>query len=219
MYPPSPLAPCVKLHSNILFFANCEVRLHVKKSRSSIQLCTVVSLMGEARALAKRRPRTTGGASTGRGVNASAPRTRGCPPGTRGGPCDGGIRVKKSDVRYGNKEGGGTHFGSEERFAWQRAQYASDAMYTMPAVKAPPFSFGTSTREDWKKIMENTKDLHNPNGEGRLWGHLCFFTFLFMRHGATKSGRNLTQARARSSIRPHLLWTASLAVHKPFTLK
>lgn len=75
------------------------------------------------------------------------------------------VAVKKIDVRFGNKEGGGTHFGSEERFAWQKAQYASDAMYTMPAVKAPPFSFGTSTRADWKKIMENTKDLHNPNGE------------------------------------------------------
>lgn len=75
------------------------------------------------------------------------------------------VTVKKIDVRFGNKEGGGTHFGSEERFAWQKAQYASDAMYTMPAVKAPPFSFGTSTRADWKKIMENTKDLHNPNGE------------------------------------------------------
>lgn len=76
-----------------------------------------------------------------------------------------GVKMKKSDVRYGNKEGGGAHFGSEERFAWQKAMYASDAMYSMPPVKAPPFSFGTSTREDWKKIMENTKDLHNPNGE------------------------------------------------------
>lgn len=76
-----------------------------------------------------------------------------------------GVKMKRSDVRFGNKEGGGTHFGSEERFAWQKAQYASDAMYTMPAVKAPPFSFGTSTRADWRNIMENTKDLHNPNGE------------------------------------------------------
>lgn len=75
------------------------------------------------------------------------------------------VKMKKSDVRFGNKEGGGTHFGSEERFAWQKARYVSDAMYSMPAVKAPPFSFGTSTRADWKKIMENTKDLHNPNGE------------------------------------------------------
>lgn len=76
-----------------------------------------------------------------------------------------GVKMNKSDVRFGNKEGGGTHFGSEERFAWQKSRYASDAMYSMPAVKAPPFSFGTSTRADWKKIMENTKDLHNPNGE------------------------------------------------------
>lgn len=75
------------------------------------------------------------------------------------------VAMKKSDVRYGNKEGGGTHFGLEERFAWQKARYVSDAMYTMPAVKAPPFSFGTSTRADWSKIMENTRDLHNPNGE------------------------------------------------------
>lgn len=73
--------------------------------------------------------------------------------------------MKKSDVRFGNKEGGGTNFGSEERFAWQKSMYASDAMYTMPEVKAPPFSFGTSTRADWKKMMENTKDLYNPNCE------------------------------------------------------
>lgn len=73
--------------------------------------------------------------------------------------------MKKSDVRFGNREGGGTHFGSEKRFTWQKSQQSSDAMYSMPAVKAPPFSFGTSTRADWKKIMENTKDLHNPNGE------------------------------------------------------
>lgn len=75
------------------------------------------------------------------------------------------VKMKRSDVRFGNKEGGGTHFGLEQRFAWQRAQGSSDTMYSMPAVKAPPFSFGTSTRADWKKIMENTKDLHNPNGE------------------------------------------------------
>ncbi|CAM9271186.1 unnamed protein product [Scytosiphon promiscuus] len=74
-----------------------------------------------------------------------------------------GVKNKKSDVRFGNKEGGGTNFGSEERFAWQKSKYASDAMYTIPDVKAPPFSFGTSTRADWKKIMENTKDLYNPN--------------------------------------------------------
>ncbi|CBN78920.1 conserved unknown protein [Ectocarpus siliculosus] len=74
-----------------------------------------------------------------------------------------GVKMKKSDVRFGNKEGGGTNFGSEERFAWQKCKYASDAMYTIPDVKAPPFSFGTSTRADWKKIMENTKDLYNPN--------------------------------------------------------
>lgn len=76
--------------------------------------------------------------------------------------------MKKSDVRFGNKEGGGTNFGSEERFAWQKCKYASDAMYTIPDVKAPPFSFGTSTRADWKKIMENTKDLYNPNCETSL---------------------------------------------------
>lgn len=92
------------------------------------------------------------------------------------------VAVKKIDVRFGNKEGGGTHFGSEERFAWQKAQYASDAMYTMPAVKSPPFSFGTSTRADWKKIMENTKDLHNPNGE-RCCMNCCHLACYFLDLG------------------------------------
>lgn len=73
--------------------------------------------------------------------------------------------MKKSDVRFGNKEGGGTHFGLEKRFAWQRKPWDSGAMYTIPMEKTPPFSFGTSTRADWQKILENTKDLHNPNGE------------------------------------------------------
>lgn len=98
----------------------------------------------------KRRARTAG----------AAPRLRDGP--SASGYCE--FKMIKSDVRFGNKEGGGTHFGSAERFAY-RTQYVSDAMYTIPAAKAPPFSFGTSTRADWEKMLENTKDLHNPNGE------------------------------------------------------
>ncbi|CAM9448808.1 unnamed protein product [Choristocarpus tenellus] len=71
---------------------------------------------------------------------------------------------RKNDVRFGNKEGGGIHFGSEERFLWQKPRYASDAMYNVQSgLSERPFSFGVSTRDDWRKIMENTKDLHNPN--------------------------------------------------------
>lgn len=105
----------------------------------------------------KKRPKT--GAGRG-GAGGEKPKARGF-------SASSAVRVKlkKSDVRFGNKEGGGTNFGSEERFAWQKSRYASDAMYTMPDVKAPPFSFGTSTRADWKKMMENTRDLYNPNCE------------------------------------------------------
>lgn len=75
-----------------------------------------------------------------------------------------GLKIKKSDVRFGNKEGGGAHFGLEERFGWQKEPCNTGALYTIPAEKTPPFSFGSSTREDWKKMLENTRDLHNPNG-------------------------------------------------------
>lgn len=112
----------------------------------------------------KKRPNTrAGGAGGGRGLE--KPKTRGSTAGYAAGAVGVGLKLKRSDVRFGNKEGGGTNFGSEERFAWQKSKYASDAMYTIPDVKAPPFSFGTSTRADWKKIMENTKDLYNPNCE------------------------------------------------------
>ncbi|CAM9626435.1 unnamed protein product, partial [Discosporangium mesarthrocarpum] len=71
---------------------------------------------------------------------------------------------RKNDTRFGNREGGGTNFGSEERFLWQKPQYASDALYNVPSgLVDRPFSFGFSTREDWRKILENLKDLHNPN--------------------------------------------------------
>lgn len=111
----------------------------------------------------KKRPNTrAGGVAGGGGFEKPNPRGSSASGAVR---ASGGVQLKKSDVRFGNKEGGGTNFGSEERFAWQKSKYASDAMYTMPDVKAPPFSFGTSTRADWKKIMENTKDLYNPNCE------------------------------------------------------
>lgn len=110
----------------------------------------------------KKRPKTrTGGAGGGGGFERPKAARGSSATGTT--RASGGVHLKKSDVRFGNKEGGGTNFGSEERFAWQKSKYASDAMYTIPDVKAPPFSFGTSTRADWKKIMENTKDLYNPN--------------------------------------------------------
>lgn len=124
------------------------------------------------------RARTAGPAATsgiggegrriggGGGGGLQKPRT-GASSATAAGRAPISVKNKKSDVRFGNKEGGGTNFGSEERFAWQKSKYASDAMYTIPDVKAPPFSFGTSTRADWKKIMENTKDLYNPNCEGQ----------------------------------------------------
>ena len=118
----------------------------------------------------KKRPKTrAGGVTGGAGGGFEKQKARGSS--ASGAVRASGVQLKKSDVRFGNKEGGGTNFGSEERFAWQKSKYASDAMYTMPDVKAPPFSFGTSTRADWKKIMENTKDLYNPNCEleiGRL---------------------------------------------------
>lgn len=88
-------------------------------------------------------------------------------------PC--GLKMKKSDVRFGIKEGGSTHFGLEKRFAWQKGQRDSRAMYTIPVEKAPPFSFGTSTRADWKKIIENTKDLHNPNGKEMYTVFVVYF--------------------------------------------
>eukprot|EP00903_Cladosiphon_okamuranus_P006162 g6062.t2 len=110
----------------------------------------------------KKRPKTRAGSVAGVGGGGlEKPKTRGSS--ASGAVRSSGAQLKKSDVRFGNKEGGGTKFGSEERFAWQKSKYASDAMYTMPDVKAPPFSFGTSTRADWKKIMENTRDLYNPN--------------------------------------------------------
>lgn len=111
----------------------------------------------------KKRPKTRAGGVAGGGGGFDKPKARGSS--ASSAVRASGVQLKKSDVRFGNKEGGGTHFGSEERFAWQKSRYASDAMYTMPDVKAPPFSFGTSTRADWKKMMENTKDLYNPNCE------------------------------------------------------
>lgn len=120
------------------------------------------------------------------------------------------VTVKKIDVRFGNKEGGGTHFGSEERFTWQKAKYASDAMYTMPAVKAPPFSFGTSTRADWKKIMENTKDLHNPNGE--LCESLfvdCAPSYIFFNHLRHICLRGVCDARVGIEFNPRAAATCS----------
>lgn len=128
----------------------------------------------------KKRPKTRAGGGVAGGAGGAGggfekPKTRGSS--ASGAVRAPGVQLKKSDVRFGNKEGGGTNFGSEERFAWQKSRYASDAMYTMPDVKAPPFSFGTSTRADWKKIMENTKDLYNPNCEleiGVLNSHYVF---------------------------------------------
>lgn len=73
--------------------------------------------------------------------------------------------IKKSDVRFGVKEGGQVFFTKEERFAWQKAHKAFDVLYDIPDPKTPPFSFGTSTRDDWKKIFQNTRDLHNPQGK------------------------------------------------------
>lgn len=118
----------------------------------------------------KKRPNTRAGGGGGEG-GFEKPKARGSTAGYAAGAVGVGLKLKKSDVRFGNKEGGGTHFGSEERFAWQKSKYASDAMYTIPDVKAPPFSFGTSTRADWKKIMENTRDLYNPNCEADSIDH------------------------------------------------
>lgn len=122
----------------------------------------------------KRRARTAGASVSNRGPGFQLRASQNNRP-RRNDPGVGPRRVKmeKSNVRFGNKEGGRIHFGLEERFAWQKALYVSDAMYTMPTVKAPPFSFGTSTRADWKKMMENTKDLHNPNGRHSVWKLLC----------------------------------------------
>lgn len=128
----------------------------------------------------KKRPKTRaggGGVTSGGGGGFEKPKARGSS--ASGAVRAPGVQLKKSDVRFGNKEGGGTNFGTEERFAWQKSKYASDAMYTMPEVKAPPFSFGTSTRDDWKKIMENTKDLYNPNCEMEI--EICDVLHLLVR--------------------------------------
>lgn len=100
--------------------------------------------------------------SRGAGGLGHAPRDLTPTPGLR--PTTLGV-VKKSDVRFGVKEGGQVFFTKEERFAWQKAQNTFGVLYDIPDPKTPPFSFGTSTRDDWKKIIHNTKDLHNPQGK------------------------------------------------------